>query len=120
MADMPETVTAPSVPLEDQIVKIVRELLVEQGKDRAAKAITPKSSFQNDLGLSSLDLVELVVRCETRLDIEVPEEIAEQADTAAGWAKAIKEGSEQTTAKSAYRIAPPSHDVVALPVQAKT
>ncbi len=126
---MPDTVATPevnaaapppSVALETQIVEIVRELLVEQGKERAAKTIVAKSSFQNDLGLSSLDLVELVVRCETRLDIEIPEEIAEQADTAAGWAKAIQEGSEQSAAKSAYRIAPPSHDVVPLPVQART
>ncbi len=110
----------PAIPLETQIVEIVRELLVEQGKERGAKSITAKSSFQNDLGLSSLDLVELVVRCETKLDIEVPEEIAEQADTAAGWAKAIKEGSEQSTAKSAYRISPPLFDPVALPVEART
>ena len=116
----PETPPAPALALETQIVEIVRQLLVEQGKDRASKSITPKSSFQNDLGLSSLDLVELVVRCETRLDIEIPEEIAEQADTAAGWAKAIQEGSEQSTAKSAYRITPPSQDPVALPVQAQT
>lgn len=106
--------------LDLQIVEIVRELLIEQGKDRAAKIITPKSSFQSDLGLSSLDLVELVVRCETRLEIEVPEEIAEQADTAAGWAKAIKEGSEQNAAKSAYRISPPSKEPVELPAEAKT
>ena len=116
----PEAPAAPAIALETRIVEIVRELLVEQGKDRGAKSITPKSSFQNDLGLSSLDLVELVVRCETRLDIEIPEEIAEQADTAAGWAKAIQEGSEQSTSKSAYRIAPPSHDPVALPLQAQT
>ncbi len=120
MPEIDAAPAAPAVPLEDQIVKIVRELLVEQGKDRAAKAITPKSSFQNDLGLSSLDLVELVVRCETQLDIEVPEEIAEQADTALGWAKAIKEGTEQSAAKPAYRIPPPSHDPVALPVEART
>ena len=112
--------STPPAPLELQIVEIVRELLIEQGKDRAAHSITQKSSFQSDLGLSSLDLVELVVRCETRLDIEVPDEIAEQADTAAGWAKAIQEGSEQATAKSAYRIAPPSHDAVPLPVNART
>lgn len=116
----PAAAPAGAPALDLQIVEIVRELLVEQGKDRAAKTITAKSSFQNDLGLSSLDLVELVVRCETRLDIEVPEEIAEQADTAAGWAKAIKEGSEQSAAKSAYRISPPSPDPVALPTGART
>ncbi len=124
---MPETVetqtsptAAPAHPLDLQIVEIVRELLVEQGKDRAANTITVKSSFQNDLGLSSLDLVELVVRCETRLEIEIPEEIAEQADTATAWVKAIQEGSEQSAAKSVYRISPASTAPVALPVNAQT
>lgn len=119
-APPPPSAPAAAPGLDLQIVEIVRELLVEQGKDRAAKAITAKSSFQNDLGLSSLDLIELVVRCETRLEIEVPEEIAEQTDTAAGWAKAIKEGSEQSAAKSAYRITPPSKLPVALPENART
>jgi len=106
------------VSLERQICEIVRELLLEQGKERAAANVTPKSSFQNDLGISSLDLVEIVVRCEARLDIEVPDEIAEQADTPAGWAKAIREGSEKSAARSVYRISPPGGEPVALPAAA--
>jgi acyl carrier protein len=93
----------------------VRELLIEQGKDRAARSLTLHSSFQRDLGLASLDLVELVIRCETRLELELPDEIAEQADTPAGWVKAIQQGSQDTEAKSAYRIVPPSGDAPAVP-----
>ncbi|MEZ5400249.1 MAG: AMP-binding protein [Bryobacteraceae bacterium] len=111
---------AAKAPLEQQILDIVRDLLVEQGKDRAAANLTPKSSFQKDLGLASLDLVELVVRCETRLEMEIPDEIAEQADTPAGWAKAIREGAENPAAESAYRIVPPPEDPVALPADART
>jgi acyl carrier protein len=106
------------LPLEVQIADIVREFLREQGKPALADSVTPKSSFQSDLGLSSLDLVELVVRVESRLEIEVPDEVAEEADTALGWAKAIREGSEAAAAKPAYRIVPPTAEPVPLPTAA--
>jgi acyl carrier protein len=93
--------------LEARVLEIVRELLIEQGKDRAANNLTMHSSFLRDLGLQSLDLVELVIRCEARLDLELPDEIAEQADTPAGWVRAIQQGSQETEAKSVYRIVPP-------------
>ncbi len=109
---------AKPLSLEDQILAVVRDLLLEQGKERLAQSASARSSFQNDLGFSSLDLVEIVVRCEARLEIEVPDEIAEQADTAAAWAKAIKEGSEGIQARSAYRIVPPTGDPVAIPTGA--
>ncbi|MFN7923249.1 MAG: AMP-binding protein [Bryobacteraceae bacterium] len=107
------------LPLEAQIVSVVRELLVEQGRGKTAESATPKSSFQHELGLSSLDLVEVVVRCEARLEIEIPDEIAETADTANAWAKAIREGNEKASAKSAYRIAPPSGVAAAAPANAR-
>lgn len=111
--------STPSVlPLEVQIAEIVREFLRDTGKDRLAESVTPKSSFQTDLGLSSLDLVELVVRVESKLDIEVPDEVAEEADTALAWAKAIREGSESAATKSAYRIVPPTGEPTELPVDA--
>ncbi|MEZ5352422.1 MAG: AMP-binding protein [Bryobacteraceae bacterium] len=114
-----KTEGAPKASLEQQIVEIVRELLIEQGKDRAAANLSAKSSFQKDLGLASLDLVELVVRCETRLEMQIPDEIAEQADTPAGWAKAIRDGADSTAAQSAYRIVPPSEEAIALPAGAR-
>src|SRR5688572_16102898 len=97
----------PSVPMESQVLEIVRELLLEQGKDRAAKNLTMHSSFMRELDLQSLDMIELVIRCEAKLDLELPDEIAEQADTPAGWVRAIQQGSQETEAKSVYRIVPP-------------
>jgi acyl carrier protein len=106
--------------LDRRIAAIVQELLREQGKDALADRVSPQASFERDLGLGSLDLVELVVRCEARLEIEVPDEIAEQADTAAGWAKAIEQGAQESTARSAYRIVAPAGDPAPLPVEAKS
>jgi len=116
----PEHAPASPATLEAQIVELVREILIEQGKDRVARSVTARSSFQKDLGLASLDLVELVVRCEAKLEIEVTDEIAEQGDTPAAWAKAIREGSEDKGAQSVYRIVPPSGEPVAIPEHATT
>ncbi|MBK5290463.1 MAG: AMP-binding protein [Acidobacteriia bacterium] len=105
--------------LENQVLAIIRELLLEQGKTQEAGKLAPASSFQRDLGLASLDLVELVVRCESKLDIELPDEIAEQADSPAGWVRAIQQGSHDSQAKSVYRIVPPSADAPAAPGTAR-
>jgi acyl carrier protein len=108
------------VPLETRILDVVREMLVEQGKARLAEKATPNSGFERDLGLQSLDLVEVVVRCETKLDVEIPDEIADVADTAASWAKTILQGTEDQGAKSEYRIVPPTGDAPPPPVAART
>ncbi len=106
--------------LEARILEVVREMLVETGKERLAATVKPTSSFERDLGLQSLDLVELVVRCETKLDVEIPDEIAEQSDNAASWAKAIQQGIEEQSAKSEYRIVPPDSGAPPPPVNART
>lgn len=108
------------VTIEQQIVEIVRELLLQQGKERAAASLKPNSQFERDLGLASLDLVELMVRCEAKLEIELPDGIAEQADTPAGWARAIEHGAQEQAAKSAYRIVAPSGGLPPEPVNART
>ena len=111
--------TAPQVEqltIEQQVMEIVRELLLQQGKERAAANLKPNSSFERDLGLASLDLVELMVRCEQKLELELPDEIAEQADTPAGWAKAIQQGTQEKSAESVYRIVPPSGVIAPEPV----
>jgi len=105
--------------LESQVIEIIRDLLLEQGKSQEAAKLSPSSSFQRDLGLASLDLVELVIRCESKLDIELPDEIAEQADSPAGWVRAIQHGSHDSKAKSLYRIAPPTSDAPPAPAGAR-
>ena len=106
--------------LETRILEIVRELLADVGRPQAAARVTLTSSFERDLGLASLDLVELLVRCEARLDIELPDEIAEQAETPAAWVRAILQGGQETAAKSQYRIVPPSREALPVPVSART
>ncbi|MCC7237020.1 MAG: AMP-binding protein [Bryobacterales bacterium] len=111
---------AEQLTIEQQVMEIVRELLLQQGKERAAANLKPSSQFERDLGLASLDLVELMVRCEQKLELELPDEIAEQADTPAGWAKAIQQGTHEQSAESVYRIVPPSGVIAPEPAGART
>jgi len=49
--------------------------------DVEPEKVTPSASFVDDLGADSLDLVELIMRIEEELEIEIPDEDAEQIVT---------------------------------------
>ncbi|MFN2363645.1 MAG: acyl carrier protein [Halarsenatibacteraceae bacterium] len=54
---------------------IVEELAVDPDE------VTIESSFIDDLGADSLDVVELVMALEEEFDIEIPDEDAEKIET---------------------------------------
>ena len=56
---------------EQRIVEIVRDLAVEVGGQRAAAAVSPTASLERDVGLGSLERVELLVRIEAGLGRDV-------------------------------------------------
>jgi acyl carrier protein len=72
----------------------VKEIVVEQlGVDEADVAID--STFIDDLGADSLDIVELIMAFEEEFNIEIPYEIAEKIKTvkdAVGYIDAEKQG----------------------------
>ncbi|HEY3452208.1 MAG TPA: acyl carrier protein [Myxococcales bacterium] len=58
----------------------VKSIIAEQlgvGEDE----IKPESSFIDDLGADSLDIVELVMAMEEEFDVEIPDEQAESIKT---------------------------------------
>lgn len=58
----------------------VKEIVVEQlGVDEADVAID--STFIDDLGADSLDIVELIMAFEEEFSIEIPDEVAEKIKT---------------------------------------
>jgi len=59
--------------LFEQIKSVVSEQLGIKTED-----IKEESSFKDDLGADSLDLVELVMTLEENFDIEIPDEDAEK------------------------------------------
>ena len=63
--------------LSDYIAEIIEEQLGTVSKDE----ITEETSFKDDLGADSLDLFELVMRCEEEYGIEFPSDDLENIKT---------------------------------------
>lgn len=64
----------------DQALEKVREVVSKQLSIEKEK-VTEESSFTNDLGADSLDLVELVMAFEEEFDVEIPDEDTEKLQT---------------------------------------
>jgi acyl carrier protein len=60
--------------------KRVREIVAEQ-LERDVNEVKNESSFIDDLGADSLDIVELVMKMEDEFSIEIPDEEAEKIKT---------------------------------------
>lgn len=60
----------------------IRGIIVEQ-LNVEAQEVTPDARFVDDLGADSLDVVELIMRIEEELEIEIPDEEAEKLQTVA-------------------------------------
>ncbi|OAA82744.1 acyl carrier protein [Clostridium ljungdahlii] len=74
----------------EKIQKIISEQL-GIGSDE----IKMESSFIDDLGADSLDIVELIMALETEFDIEIPDEEAEKVKTVGDVAEYIKAHTEE-------------------------
>ena len=74
----------------EEIFEKVKEIIVEQlGTPEAS--ITMESSFLDDLGADSLDLVELIMALEEEFGIEIPDGDAEKVVTVGDVVSYIKE-----------------------------
>ncbi len=71
--------------LQPKVLKIIEEQL---GVD--PDRIKPESSFIDDLGADSLDIVELVMAMEEEFDLEIPDEDAEKLKTVQDVAKYLE------------------------------
>lgn len=72
----------------------VKEIIVEQlGVD--PDDVTMESSFIDDLGADSLDIVELIMALEEEFDIEIPDEEAEKFPTVGNVVNYIKEHTDK-------------------------
>jgi fatty-acyl-CoA synthase len=116
MAIMPKQVEPGSV--EGQILEVVRELLLELGSERAAVNLSMESTLDRDLGLGSLERVELLVRLEARFKTRLPEETAQEAETPSDWARAIFDGPQLAAGGRRYRIVQPSREAPEAPASA--
>ncbi|MGH9470204.1 MAG: AMP-binding protein [Terriglobia bacterium] len=107
-----------SASAEGQILQVIRDLLLELGSTRAAENLTMNSLLDRDLGLGSLERVELLVRLEARFKTRLPEEVAQESETPADWARAIFEGARPCAGHSRYRIIQPAREAPEAPASA--
>jgi acyl carrier protein len=85
--------------IQDRVVEIVRGLADEVGGSRAARAAAPSASLERDMGLGSLERVELLLRLETAFGRRL-DDAHLRLDSAAELARVI---AEETDAEPAPR-----------------
>lgn len=62
----------------DTVLEKVKEVIGEQLGIDDTDSITTETTFIDDLGADSLDIVELIMALEEEFDMEIPEEEAEK------------------------------------------
>ena len=103
---------------EQQVMEIVRELLCDLGREDRAALVAADASLDGRLGIASLDLLELVVRCEARFGVQLPDAVSERADTPAALAHALLAAAPAPSV--AYRIRQPRRDPAPEPADAES
>lgn len=66
---------------EDEVTKRITDVVKAFNKTSAINKVDEKTSFQTDLGLDSLDTVELLVAIEEEFEIEIPDKVADELKT---------------------------------------
>ena len=93
---------------EQELLSITRELMRELGSGDAAERATLSSSLDRDLGLGSLERVELLMRVERRFNKRLPDEVAQRADSLQEFLDAIEGEAAETGRTTRYPIIQPS------------
>jgi len=78
-----------SSTIRDRVLEAVRAMLTELGSQGALPMLTAASLLDRDLGLGSLERVELLARLETEFGVRLPDSVAAEANTPEDLAHAI-------------------------------
>ncbi|MDD2628081.1 MAG: acyl carrier protein [Clostridia bacterium] len=77
----------------ENVFEKIREVIVEQLGVEDMEIISMDTTFIDDLGADSLDIVELIMALEEEFDIEIPEVDAEKISTVGDVVEYIKENA---------------------------
>ena len=85
VAPMSDPISPPSddAALERTLLELVGRLVAELRPGSSAAGIGPHDSFERELGIGSLERVELLTRIHRELSVRLPDEVMAGADTAA-------------------------------------
>jgi fatty-acyl-CoA synthase len=78
-----------SSAVRERVLEVIRALLVELGSQGALPMLHPGSQLDRELGLGSLERVELLARLETAFDVRLPDRVVTEANTPDDLARAI-------------------------------
>jgi acyl carrier protein len=90
------TPKADRAAVEQQMLDVVKGLLRELGAHKTAAQVRLSSSLERELGLGSLERVELLVRVESRFGRRLPDDFAQRVETVSEWVDAVTGGVEST------------------------
>jgi acyl carrier protein len=95
--------------VRERVMDVLRGLLEELGSHGAIETLSPNSNLDRDLGLGSLERVELLNRLETTFGVRLPDNLAAEANTAEELIEAIQKspgaGTSEEEEASAFRAA---------------
>ena len=77
--------------VRDRVIEVIRGLLEELGSHGALPMLALSSQLDRDLGLGSLERVELLARLETAFGVRLPDRLFSEANTPEDLARAILE-----------------------------
>src|SRR5499425_472405 len=66
----------------ERVLDVLRALLAELGNEGALSMLGPQSQLDRELGLGSLERVELLTRLESEFGVRLPDRVAAEANTA--------------------------------------
>ena len=75
--------------VRERVLEVIRGLLDELGSQGALPILNANSQLDRELGLGSLERVELLARLETEFELRLPDRVASEANTPEDLARAI-------------------------------
>jgi 1-acyl-sn-glycerol-3-phosphate acyltransferase len=96
--------------VEDRVLEIVAGLVAELGGRALPGPVRPQDALDRDLGLGSLERVELLVRLEEAFGVRLPDAVMAEADTPHDLAEALRSAGPapvaEIVAKARARLEP--------------
>jgi fatty-acyl-CoA synthase len=104
---------------EERVLDVVRELVAELGQESALRSAGPASHLDRDLGLGSLERVELLLRLEKSFGTRLDEEVLAGAETVQDLIAALGAANGAPAASSARAEAAVRAPSISFPGQAE-
>ena len=92
------------------ILDTLQTLLKELGSGHATQHASLNASLDKDLGLGSLERVEMLVRIEASLKTRLPDTLAQTAETPADWVRAVLEAGGDHHPRERWPIIQPARE----------